>query len=153
MITLLLYLQCARQWPYYGATFFPAQLLVSQKASKKINYHEDKGKAINVRVGVNVEGIHIIDSKNVHVLSDELSSINICKDLRYPNSFMFETMKSVQLKGTLERKKRCQSHPCLFILSSGPTNNDICDVSPASTSGRCTCSEDYAQCPKKTFFY
>ena len=53
-----------RQWPVYGATFFEANMITAQvQGSKRQTLADEmKTKGQPVRVGVNMEGIHIIDA-------------------------------------------------------------------------------------------
>jgi len=57
------YLDLVRKWPFYGSTFFKARYIPGESVFFK---QEFEGK---VRVGINENGVHIIDPKALKVVS------------------------------------------------------------------------------------
>jgi len=113
------YLQLVRQWKHYGCTFFKAKVMQSETAFFAEQF---SGK---VRMGVNQNGVHIIDPKEMKIITHEFSSItNFGSD---KNLFWLEVEIEEKSKGVFSKAKSTKKTLHCVSKQAELMNDLVCD--------------------------
>jgi len=114
------YLKLVREWPHYGCTFFKAKYQPEETVFYKLEFEGDS------RVGVNQNGIHIVEPREMKIISysfDQIESWNSDKKMFW---FVYNQMET---KGTGAFKtKKPMRKVCKFQSKQAELINDLmCD--------------------------